>query len=173
MPSMDFKSGTLKITGVKDFISVMTSMGLNVGAASKEVITIAALHLEGKLKKRLSRSGTGKLYKTGRKGKRYKFHRASAPGEAPAVMFNRLRGSITHNVTGRAGSALPNPGGSKYNVKGQVGTNVSYGYFLERGTRTMQPRPWFMLTVTQEMPRVLRIITDGLRDYIRANSKPR
>jgi hypothetical protein len=157
---------------------------------------MAGAYLENKLKRKLSMRGTGRSYRIfrdqsgirrlvpdtgarrkGRKG-RYSIHKSSAPGLPPTPDTGRLRASITHNVTGKPGSILPDPGGNRREVRAYVGTNVKYGYYLERGaiiprafgtgppTRIL-PRPWFYITVQQQMPNILQIISDGLRQYIR------
>lgn len=55
-------------------------------------------------------------------------HRASKPGDPPAVDRGILRSSIAWQAKGRD--------------KRVVGTNVEYGPHLEFGTRFMQPRPF-------------------------------
>lgn len=72
----------------------------------------------------LSQPGTGRRY--GRRG-----HRASAPGEPPAVDTGRLKQSIQSEVTRDA-----------TRVTARVGTNVTYAPFLEFGTRLMRARPF-------------------------------
>lgn len=54
--------------------------------------------------------------------------RASAPGEAPAVQTGKLRSSLaTERVKEK-----------HY----RVGTNLKYGKYLERGTKTIKARPF-------------------------------
>ena len=167
-----FDSGKVKVTGVDKFIANMKALNIDILAGGRDALWQAGAHLENKLKYRLSRPGTGKTYATGAKTKRYKYHRASAPGMPPAVMTGRLRASITHNVTGKVGPSLPNPGGDlKKEIRAYVGTNVSYGYSLERGTSKILPRPWFYITVQAQAPRVLRIIEKSLRNQIKAAGK--
>lgn len=59
---------------------------------------------------------------------RNKPHRASAPGDAPAVDSGDLRRSI----------GVQKIGEGRY----RVGTNLKHGLFLEFGTRRMAARPW-------------------------------
>lgn len=190
---LGFRPGRVEVRGLDEFLSVMERLRLNVRKAGREVLLLAGTHLEGKLKRKLSRPATGKKYRvfrgrdgvrrlipdrrTGKKG-RYSVHRASAPGLPPAVDMGRLRASVTHNVTGRPGSKLPDPGGGRDEVRAHVGTNVAYGYYLERGARIphafgrgppviIQARPWFYITVQLQMLRIMQIIENGLRDFIR------
>lgn len=67
---------------------------------------------------------TGRLYRL--KGRKYR-HRASAPGEPPANLTGRLRKGVDFEVRG--------------SDQMQFGDRVFYGFFLERGTKKMRPRP--------------------------------
>lgn len=60
-------------------------------------------------------------------GKRNKPHRASAPGQVPAVDTGNLVGHIEFDS---------GPG------FGEVGATVKTGLWMEQGTRKIQPRPW-------------------------------
>jgi len=72
---------------------------------------------------------SGRLYKI--KGKRSKArdHRASAPGQPPAVDTGRLWSSI--------GVDVRNDG-----LAADIGPTVFYGKYLELGTKKMAPRPF-------------------------------
>ena len=166
----------IRIHGLNDLI---TNLGLLGGPivkrAARDALWKAGAHLEEKLKTRLSEPGTGHTYlRKGIKTRRYAFHRASEPGSPPAPDTGRLRSSITHNVTGRPGRRLPDPGGSAVYARANIGTNVPYGYHLERGFRSrpygnprlapvfVQPRPWFFVTLEIERLTVARIIRTSL-----------
>lgn len=82
---------------------------------------------------RLSEPGRGRLYKRGNIT-----HRASAPGQGPAVDTGRLRQSI----------AVVKVGDQHY----RIGTNVRYAPLLEFGTRHIAPRP-FMRPAAEEEAR--------------------
>lgn len=69
---------------------------------------------------------TGREYKRGKKGQRV--HRASAPGEAPAVDFGHLQNSLDVDVS--------NP------LKGVLSIGAIHGLFLEVGTDRIAPRPF-------------------------------
>jgi len=151
--------------------------------ASRDALWKAGAELERELKIKLSRPGTGKTWPTGAKGKRYATHVASAPGQPPAVMNDRLRSSVTHNVTERPGTELPDPGGTKEIVRGYVGTNVEYGPALEFGVSMMhpfgnqklvsriEPRPWLYVTIAENANEVARTVTDSLKEAIKKARK--
>jgi HK97 gp10 family phage protein len=69
----------------------------------------------------------------------YKFHRASAPGEAPAIDTGNLRGSISADMTG--------------DTTAMVSVNAEHGIYLEYGTRKMAKRPCIRPAVEAERPR--------------------
>ncbi len=173
----------VKIFGVGQLVANLEALGASVERASKDALWKAGAHLERELKIKLSRPGTGKTWPTDAKGKRYSTHVASAPGQPPAVMTGRLRSSITHNVTGRVGAELPDPGGGKDVVRGYVGTNVEYGAALEFGSSMMhpfgnqklvsriEPRPWLYVTIAENANEVARTVTDSLREVIRKAKK--
>ncbi len=58
-------------------------------------------------------------------------HVPSAAGEPPRVDTGVLRSSITHELIIRGNNPVA-----------RVGTNVTYGRFLELGTSDIEPRPW-------------------------------
>lgn len=59
-------------------------------------------------------------------------HQASAPGQYPASDTGRLASNVRFE--------LPTPS----NMTGRVGTNITYGAYLEFGTSRMAARPWLM-----------------------------
>jgi HK97 gp10 family phage protein len=59
-------------------------------------------------------------------------HQASAPGQYPMSDTGRLAASVAMQP------ATPS------NLRGQVGTNLVYGRYLEFGTSRMAPRPWLL-----------------------------
>lgn len=73
---------------------------------------------------------TGRFYRIpGRK----RLHRASAPGEAPANLFGKLRKGVDFEVRG--------------NNQMEFGDTVQYGYWLELGSSRMEPRPHLMKAI--------------------------
>jgi hypothetical protein len=80
---------------------------------------------EGAVKRKLSTAGKGRIYKS-----RSRTHRASLPGDPPALDTGRLRGSVDHTE----------PKVTRHAVEAQVGTNVEYARRLERGGRDSRGR---------------------------------
>lgn len=90
----------------------------------------------------LSGTGSGILYGT---------HRASLPGDFPALDTSVLRGSVNTKV-----SVTPN------HVDGFIGTDEKRGRLLELGTRKMLPRPWLRRTLASLRNNVASILRGGV-----------
>ncbi|QQS25153.1 MAG: HK97 gp10 family phage protein [Actinomycetota bacterium] len=88
-------------------------------------LTKVAVRIDREAKQSM-KGGSGRTYRRGKVT-----HRASAPGQPPAVDTGRLRSSITHEL-GAKGPVLV----------ARVGTNVTYAKHLELGTSKMRPRPF-------------------------------
>lgn len=71
-------------------------------------------------------------------GRQYGKHRASAPGESPAIDSGNLVGSIQQ--------IFPST------LEALVGTPVEYAIFLEQGTSRMAARPLWEKTRTESLP---------------------
>jgi len=184
---LNFSTGRMYVVGLDQFMRRLSNLYTDVDVVSRDVLSRVGAHLEGKLKERLSRTGRGRVYirsgvsKRGRA--RYGTHRASAPGEPPAPDTGRLRASITFTVDkairkrysyqgGSGETYLPDPGTGLFGTLwGYVGTNVNYGYYLERGTRRILPRPWFYVTIAAEQGRVTRLIMSSLQEFIRRGGR--
>lgn len=69
-------------------------------------------------------------------GRWYGMHQASAPGEAPAIKSGALYDSIRIKISNRGMSA-------------EIGTNLPYGDYLERGTAHMLARPFLNPAIEQ------------------------
>lgn len=98
------------------------------------------------VRKLLSTPGTGRVYR--RRGGRT--HRASAPGQPPAVDTGKLRASYGWN-TGK------DPQGFFVDV----GTSLKYAPMLEYGTRRMKPRPALRPAVEQVSNRIPELIAEA------------
>lgn len=96
---------------------------IDVGA--KDGLADVGVEVVNAIRRRLSTPGTGRLYR-----RRRIVHRASAPGQPPAVDTGRLRSSYTWKV-----------GEDPQGAYVEVGTSVRYAPWLEFGTRRMRPRP--------------------------------
>ena len=113
----------------------------------------------------------------GLKGRRG--HRASAPGEPPAVDTGRLRASMSVNWTGSGmirgmveSKASPEDGVGVENINKfgfltkpmffvYVGTNVPYADFLEYGTSKMAPRPFLRPVYDKYRIRIASLLRSG------------
>jgi HK97 gp10 family phage protein len=123
----------------------------NIAAMHKAAILVA-----DDTKEHFTKQGSGRIY-----GKRK--HRASKPGEPPAIDTGTLRASIMSeverhgsNVLGRVG-----PDVEKIAAKAPVGTNVNYGYYLEIGTSKMAPRPYLRPALIRTRKKVVRIFKEA------------
>lgn len=96
----------------------------------------AAIHLENKVKEKL-----------GQKCPAYKDKNAlhSPPDGPPYLETGELRRSITHVI-------------DRDKLKARVGTNKKYARFLEKGTSSMQARPFLHTTLEEEWPTIQRIM---------------
>lgn len=104
--------------------------------------------IEARAKASLSGGRSGRTYRKGaiesrRKANRgeivgYKFHRASAPGEAPATDTGNLANSISSRMTG--------------STEGVVEVGAEYAAVLELGGAHVLPRPYFDPAVKAEWP---------------------
>ncbi|OLN21710.1 hypothetical protein BTO30_13485 [Domibacillus antri] len=118
----------------------------------------AAFHLRGELIESVSQEGHGLEYKV--PGTKQTKHRASAEGEAPAVLFGQLRNSF----------AVEFDRDKKY-IQAYVGVRgVPYARRLELGftgkdslgrAYNMQPRPYFYVTYEQQRNEIKKIMREG------------
>jgi HK97 gp10 family phage protein len=99
----------------------------------------AALLLERDVKTHFTLQGSGREYKRGGIT-----HRASTPGQPPAIDTGTLRASIMNDVSVKAGNVTGRVGVDEDYIaaKAPVGTDVNYGLYLEVGTSRMSPRPY-------------------------------
>ncbi len=91
----------------------------------------AVSYVQAEVLQTLSGDRSGRVYNIPGTNKTYV---ASAPGEPPAVRTGGLRFSIENH-----GARVIQEDKS---IKGQVGTDLLYGLWLEMGTSKMLPRPW-------------------------------
>lgn len=88
-----------------------------------------------------SKNKTGRLYSIGGKN-----HRASAPGESPASFSGTLARTMRYTVRGTS--------------QVEFGDTVSYGAFLEEGTKHIAPRPHIEKTVKLKERDTFNILLD-------------
>ncbi len=113
------------------------------------VVATTCRRIEARAKVSMTGGKHGRTYRRGaiksrRKADRgqvigYKFHRASAPGEAPAVDTGALMGSIQHEMTGP--------------TEGIVFSNLVPAVILEFGGSRMAARPFMTPAANAERAR--------------------
>jgi phage gpG-like protein len=87
---------------------------------------------------------TGTIYSRGSKN-----HQASAPKEAPATDTGALVSSIYFKQ--------PN------NLTAEIGSRLPYAYYLEFGTKNMEPRPSWLPATEKNTPLFQKLIDAALR----------
>jgi len=137
----------------------MTAIRRVTDAATLEGMNAILIALSSAVRVTLSQPGTGRLYKAGggTKGARnlraQGLHRASAPGQPPAVNTNRLRASwITSAGPGPGQRIARNDGFISVTKRPErvtmlYGSRVKYAPFLEYGTKRIKKRPYLARAV--------------------------
>lgn len=115
--------------------------GIPIGA--EKAAGAIGVQIRNELVKEVSRPGGGRLYKRGKKT-----HRASSPGDPPAVDYGRYRSSFTFNVSRISRSV----------AEVVIGTGMKLGVWLEFGTRWMAARPHFRPVMERIRPRITQIV---------------
>lgn len=100
-----------------------------------------------------------------RKTKTGKRHYRSKPGEPPAVDMGHLRASIQSfievaplKVTGKVGPDI-----EFLEAHTKSGTDVEYGYYLEKGTSKMAPRPYLRPALVRTKNKVNKIFQKAFK----------
>jgi len=106
-----------------------------VEAAIGRFVVKGAAYIEGQLKTSMAEPKSGRMYGT---------HRASAPGESPAVDSGNLTGSITTIMAS--------------SLEAKIGTPVGYAKYLEDGTGRMQARPLWERTAAESLPTLEKML---------------
>ncbi len=116
----------------------------------------AAALVENYVKTHFTLQGTGAASKRTKSGKK---HRASAPGEPPAIDTGILRASMIHTVQKTALEVIGKVGTDIEHIaaKAPAGTDVNYGLYLELGTSKMAPRPYLRPALIATKKKVLNI----------------
>lgn len=109
-------------------------------------MTEACIHVQGKVKEKLSGSRTGRVYKV--PGTKHKVYTASAPGEPPAVMLGQLRQSIKFAIDATIKG-----------IVGLVGSDLKKAPMLEYGTSRIKPRPFLRPTFQENIDSIKAILS--------------
>ena len=144
----------------KELLQMVNNKGMNA-------IKKGCYLVEGDTKKSM-KPGSGRIYKK-RGGK---LHRASAPGQPPAVDEGRYRASISSNWHGSGmergkvdSQAEPDDGIGQpdKDLTGVVGTNMEIGPYLELGTSKMKPRPHLRPALEKNRSKILGLFGDLIK----------
>ncbi len=140
----------------KNFVVKWTPEGLLRGtdAALRRGLENAAIVYEGELKRVISLPGPMKSKMTRGQRERMKAagltRRASLPGEPPRKRTGALRSSIAHMA--RMDGMVQ-----------RIGSSLAKARHLEWGTRWMEPRPYFRVTLRRLADRLTAIIVGELK----------
>lgn len=154
---------------VKPTVSTQINIGSEVAeklslSATRRGVRGATLEADSLLVDILSQPGQGEVYDTyfftdaagkvrpGRK--RAKPHRASAPGDAPAVDSGDLRRNRSIEITNTGNGAI-----------GELSVDMEYAEALELGTEKIEPRPFMSRLIAKYTDRILEAFakTAGIR----------
>lgn len=131
----------------------------DIRVGGKDGLADVGVEVTNRVRRLLSQPGQGRLYRRpGARGPRSVLHRASLPGEPPAVDTGRLRASYTW----RTGEDIRGP-------YVEVGTNVEYGPWLEFGTRYMEARPALRPAINSLRSNITFLVREGVVDRQRAS----
>ena len=140
--------------------------------ANVDAMRKATLDVERFVKKSFTSPGTGKKSRRSGKGGNRLFHRASLPGQPPAIDTGVLRASVNSevdvkgiNVIGRVGSDIDiiKKRASSKGVHIKTQSGLQYGFFLEVGTTNIRARPWLRPALEKMSGHILKV-------FKRANS---
>ena len=110
----------IRVTGAKEFVRRLEKSEDDSGDTVMEMVTAITLTVHRNMIASFRTPKTGRLY-----GK----HRASAPGQAPAIDTGEL-------------AAKTQPAFDRPKLQGEVATSDPKSVHLEYGTRDMAPRPY-------------------------------
>ena len=125
----------LKVKGLADVSRSLEELGKTSKEALADTINDILMDTQSFAVKGLkSGPASGRTYFRGGVS-----HKASAPGQYPMSDTGRLQSSIQFNMATPA------------SLRGDVGTNIKYGLYLEFGTSTMAARPWLLPSFKQSV----------------------
>jgi len=129
------------------------------------------LILEGEIKRRLRGKRSGRMYRINARGRKPRFHQASAPGESPAQLYGNLRNSVGHEGPRWIGmytiEGVVGPGLGQAPRGGQPDPAKAYARRLELGgvSTTPQggvvrilPRPYMEPATQSALPKIDRFL---------------
>jgi len=159
-------SVTLKMTGLKKLEERLNRIGGEAAQKVADDVARAAIAVQNEMRRAVLKGpASGRAYrrgtigKTKRGAKGYKFHRASAPGEAPATDSGNLASHINHVFT------------SRFSARAGV-FNVPYASRLEFGGRDKRgvyiaPRPYLRPALKKQGPKYIEAIKKSVQEALR------
>lgn len=121
----------------------LPALSRQMGAEVDWIVRAAALRIEASSKASMALPHSGQMYGA---------HRASAPGEAPAIDTGALVNSIQTEMDGQAQAV--------------VYSNMEHAVYMEYGTVHIAPRPFFVPAAEAERAQFVHDMAqleDGLR----------
>lgn len=123
-----------------------------IGVGGKDGLADVGVEAVNAIRVLLSTPGKGRTYRRpGVRGPRAVIHRASAPGQPPAVDTGQLRASYTWRL-----------GRDSLGDFVEIGTNVKTAPWLEYGTRRMAARPHLRPTMVALRGVITALIREGI-----------
>lgn len=138
---------SFKLEGSGNFRRRMKKYEGDTIEAVSDAVAAVALMVQSSVEQSMHDAKSGKVYEL---SSPKRAHRASAPGEAPAVDIGTLVASIMAQEI--------NP------YTWSVGTVLPYGRYLEYGTTTILPRPWLSPAIERHRDGFNRLLSQALRD---------
>lgn len=133
----------------------ISRLGKNSRNAFAKALLQGAYLIEGEIKQSMARgTKSGRVYpRNQQKAKKKRIHRASAPGESPAVDHGRLISSLrVEEVT---------------DIRMKIGSKLIYAAYLEEGTDKMQPRPYLLPALEKSKGKIDSLIERALNSVVR------
>jgi len=146
----------IELDGVQELIAALEAVGKDAVAEIGAAVTKTALDVDRDIKKRMQSSpASGRLYRRGKGRNRSRTHRASAPGQPPAIDTGRLINSIMFR--------------QETPLTATVSSNAIYAARLEYGGGDSRgvyiaPRPSWRPAVEKMRPKLAERIERALRD---------
>lgn len=136
---------SLKIKNADAAMQAIRQYGEKAEAELSKAINATALTINNDIKKAIqSPPKTGRIYNRGKIK-----HQASAPGEAPATDTGTLVSSITYK--------------QETPLTATVSSRLDYAYYLEFGTRSIEPRPSWVPAVEKNTKLFNDLVDAALR----------
>lgn len=145
----------LEMDGLEQLLSALRAAGKDATDEVAKAVTKTALDVDRNIKKRMQQSpASGRVYRRGKGRNRSRLHRASAPGQAPAMDSGDLINSIMFR--------------QETPLTATVSSNAIYGRRLEYGGTDSRgvyiaPRPAWRPAVEKMTPKFRERIEEAVR----------